>query len=115
MMHNRAGDHLTESRTDADRGADRANPTPSRIWIATSATVSLVSVYRTPRIGRTPKAIRSSGFRPHEPALRPDQAAIMVMTSCVVTTHADMNIIEARPWPFASISPRSGNIAAFAK
>jgi hypothetical protein len=39
----------------------------------------------------------SSGFLPHEPAFRPDQEAINVMTNWVVTTHADMNIIELRP------------------
>jgi len=38
-----------------------------------------------------------------------------MMTSCVVTTHADMNIIDLRPCPFASLSPSSGNMAAFAK
>ena len=38
-----------------------------------------------------------SGFLPHDPAFRPDQEASNVMTSCVVTTHADMNIIELRP------------------
>src|ERR1017187_7917289 len=50
----------------------------------------------------------SSGFLPQVPAFRPDQEASNVMTSCVVTTHADMNIL-------ASISPNSGSIAAFAK
>jgi hypothetical protein len=57
----------------------------------------------------------NSGFLPHVPAFRPAQEASTVMTSCVVTTHADMNIIELRPRPLASISPRSGSIAAFAK
>ena len=37
------------------------------------------------------------------------------MTSWVVTTHADMKSIELRPRPLASISPRSGSIAALAK
>ena len=59
--------------------------------------------------------MRSGGFLPYEPALRPDQAASSVMTSCLVITQADMNIIELRPWPFASISPKSGSIAALAK
>ena len=31
------------------------------------------------------------------------------------TTHADMNIIELRPRPLASISPRRGSMAALAK
>ena len=57
----------------------------------------------------------SSGFLPQDPAFRPDQEASKVMTSCVVTTHADMNIIELRPCPLASISPKSGSIAALAK
>ena len=57
----------------------------------------------------------SSGFLPHSPALRPDQEAINAMTNCVVTTQADMNSIEFRPWPLASISPSSGSMAAFAK
>jgi hypothetical protein len=39
----------------------------------------------------------SSGFLPQAPALRPDQDEITVMVSWVVTTQADMNIIELRP------------------
>lgn len=57
----------------------------------------------------------SNGFLPHDPAFFPDQEAIRVMTSCVVTTQADMNIIELRPCPLASISPSSGSMAALAK
>ena len=57
----------------------------------------------------------NSGLLPHVPAFRPDQEAIDAMTSCVVTTHADMNIIEFRPLPLASISPNSGSSAALAK
>ena len=51
----------------------------------------------------------------------PDHLAVMgwsyggFMTSWVVTTHADMNSIELRPLPLASISPRRGSIAALAK
>jgi hypothetical protein len=41
--------------------------------------------------------MRSSGFLPHDPAFRPDQEASTVMTNCVVTTQADINIIELRP------------------
>ena len=66
-------------------------------------------------MGRAPKARSSSGFRPHEPAFRPDQEAINAMTNCVVMTQADINSIEFRPWPLASISPRSGSMAALAK
>ena len=57
----------------------------------------------------------NSGFLPQVPALRPAHAASKVMTNCVVTTQADMNIIEPRPLPLASISPNSGNMAALAK
>jgi hypothetical protein len=57
----------------------------------------------------------NSGFLPHVPAFRPAQEASNVTTNCVVTTHADVNIIEFRPRPLASISPRSGSIAALAK
>jgi hypothetical protein len=56
-----------------------------------------------------------SGFLPHDPALRPAQEASSVMTNWVVTTREDMNIMELRPWPLASISPRSGKMAALAK
>ena len=47
--------------------------------------------------------------------MRPVHEAISVITSCVVTTHAAMNIIENRPLPVASISPSSGSMAALAK
>jgi len=45
----------------------------------------------------------------------PEHDANNVTTIWVVMTQADMNIIEARPCPLESISPSSGNIAAFAK
>ena len=43
------------------------------------------------------KAISNRGLRPHCRALMPDQEASSVTTTCVVTTQADMNIIDVRP------------------
>ncbi len=57
----------------------------------------------------------SSGFLPHDPAFSPVQAASDRVTICVVTTQADMNIIEFRPCALVIISPKSGGIAALAK
>src|ERR1035441_10892116 len=62
-----------------------------------------------------PKGDEQHSFLPHKPAFRPAHEASDVMTSCVVTTHADMNSIELRPLPLAGISPNSGSIAALAK
>src|SRR5882762_1253456 len=83
--------------------------------MATKKGPESVNVYKTPRSGSTPNAINNKGLRPHWRALMPDHDANNVTTIWVVTTQADMNIIEARPCPLESISPSSGNMAAFAK
>lgn len=57
----------------------------------------------------------SSGFLPHDAAAQPAHPASNVIVNWVVTTQPDMNIIELRPLPLASISPSSGSIAALAK
>src|ERR1700728_1068889 len=71
--------------------------------MATNEGAALVSVYRSPRTGRTPKAISNKDFRPHCRALMLDHEANSVTTTCVVITQTDMNILEDRPWPLKSI------------
>jgi hypothetical protein len=140
VMHDGAGDDLTERSANADRRTDgpegeikaaralrevgdhedRDNAEYSRRH--TIKNLDRDQRYRV--VGECvenganwqgPKRDQRRGFLPHDPALRPDHEASTVTTSCVVTTHADINSIELRPLPLASISPRSGSIAAFAK